>query len=95
VYQAPAQNFGRLQSLLVACAQHAGITPPEPPKTMREFNDRFENWLEADKQPIEDQPMMDGFPQTPVEPEAGSSSGLPGDSDGLLTSSDVSPSATS
>src|SRR5690242_11905196 len=74
VYQVPAKTSLRFQRIISACALHAGIDPPEPPTTMREFNMRIDKWLEA-TQPIDEKPMIDGFPPTPGEPDSGSLSG--------------------
>lgn len=94
VYQLPAKTFGRLQRIIEACATHAGIDAPPPPETLREVNNRIDNWLERTTA-IEDLPMIDGFPPTPGEPANGSGFGSSGESDGPSTSSSVSESVTS
>lgn len=94
IYASPATSSARLQRLIEACANHAGIELPGPPKTVGEFKDRYENWLEATR-PIEEKPFENGFPPMPGDQETGSPSGSPGISDGRSTSPDDNPSTTS
>lgn len=91
VYTWPGQSPTRLQRVLVACAAHAGIDAPSEAATMRDFYDRYNNWLEV-TQPIDEKPFRGGFPQTPGGPENGSSSTSPCSTDGPQTSSNDSPS---
>lgn len=89
VYKSPGENPDRLYRVICAAASHAGIDPPGRPESMKAIQDQaamFDTVLD-----IEEQPMQNGFPQEPGTPESGSSSGVPGDSDGTETSANDSP----
>ena len=84
VYLAPGGDDQRLYRVIAACAAHAGVEAPPEPKTMRDATKLLDMLERTDD--IEDQPMMDGFPQMPDEPETGSVSTSPGGTDGPPTS---------
>lgn len=88
VYLSPTSDDERMQRVLTACAEHLGIDPPAEPADMGEATARM-SWFTME-QNIEDQSFVDGFPQTPDEPEMTSSSGAPGDSTGPQTKPDDS-----
>jgi hypothetical protein len=93
VYQTPGASTGRLWRLYVEACKVAEVDPGIEPSTLSDtisLLDRLERTEDADEKP-----MADGFPPTPDAPENGSSSGAPGDSDGLPMSPDDSPSEIS
>ncbi len=88
--QHPAANIGRFRAILTACCARAGVDPPT-------FED-MDAWVRFTNEkvippgaPIEEKPMVDGFPPTPGELEVGSTSGSPGGTDGPPTSSKNKP----
>ncbi len=93
VYVSPGARVDRLFLLICAAADHGGVEKPEKPPTIRDEIKLIE-MLERTEE-IADKPFVDGFPQMPDALETGSSSGVPGDSTGLPTSSDDKESATS
>ena len=88
IYSFPGESFERMYKVICAAASHAGIDPPDSAQTMRD-SERLVEMLERTVD-IADQPAQDGFPQVPGATESGSSSGVPGDSDGLEKSADDS-----
>ncbi len=93
VYLSPGATPERLYSIVCAAADHAGIDKPDKPTTMRDARALLE--MIEPTEDIADRPFVDGFPQMPDAPEVGSTSGVPGDTDGLPTSSDDKESVTS
>lgn len=92
-YASPGGSSARLYWVVDACARRLGVDPPARPTTMPEAQLLLE-MLDV-KVPIEDQAIVDGFPQLPGVPENGSTSGVPGDSDGRKLSPELNPSASS
>lgn len=80
----PAANMDRFDAILEACCERQGVELP----TFDDMDEwvKFTNEQVSADVPIEDKPMVDGFPQTPGEPESGSTSTSPGDMDGPQTS---------
>lgn len=93
VYLMPQNDVERMQRILVKCAEHAGIAAPDEPATTGEAAARMEWFTQTEN--VGDKAYMNGFPQTPNEPETGSTSGSLGDSTGPQTSSTDSPSEDS
>lgn len=88
VYRWPCSVAGRMWLVAEAAANHAGVDVPARPANMRDQKlllAQFEQTVD-----IEDKPFVDGFPQTPVEPENGSPSGPSEDSAGDPPTSDES-----
>ena len=89
VYRFPCSSAGRMFTIAVAAAEHAGVPAPTKPANMREAEQLMTCFERTPA--IEDKPVVDGFPQTPPELETGSSSGLLEDSGGSLPKSAESP----
>lgn len=79
----PGENPDRMYRIIVACAALIGEEPPDEPKTRRDALRLAEMFKLVPN--VDEQPMMDGFPQVPGETEVGSTSTSPGDMDGLQT----------
>ena len=92
VYSFPGENSQRLYKVIRFCAEHAGVTPPAPPTTMRDEAPLI-RMLERTPE-IADQPHRDGFPQEPDGTETGLSSISSGDTTGDQVKSDESQSET-
>ncbi len=93
IYESPGVNTSRLYRVVCQCAEMLGESPPPKPSNRTEIESLL---AMVDKTTdIADGSFVDGFPQMPDAPEPGSSSGVPGDSTGLPTSSDDNESVTS
>lgn len=79
----PGENPDRFYKIVQAAAEQLGIDPPDRPETMRAIRVMAEMFSRVPD--VEEQPMMDGFPQVPGETEVGSTSTSPGDTDGPQT----------
>lgn len=93
VYTIPGASSARLYRVIEACAEHAGVDPPDPPDTMRDARallDMLEMGTNVDELPV-----IEGFPPTPAVPGNGSTSGALGDSPGLEPSPALNPSDSS
>lgn len=93
VYMWPGATSTRLNLVLAAAAEVAGVPAPEVPANMRGV--RALLLLLERTEDIAEQPMENGFPPKPDETERGSSSISSGDTDGSPPTSEPSPSVTS
>lgn len=93
VYTFPKESPELVYRVVCAAARVAGVEEPERPTTMRQ--QRVLDGMLERIDDVGDQPMQNGFPRVPGNPEIGSTSGLPGDSDGSQAPSDENASAIS
>jgi hypothetical protein len=93
VYNSPGGSARRFYKVVCACAAHLELEPPDEPVTMRDAS-KLLDMLEPTPD-IADEPVVDGFPPLPSEPENGSTFGPPNDSDGPAPSPEPNPSASS